>query len=174
MCSGSVIGMGLGFALVASFREKTGFPGVSWNRRLGTQPQVAFLLFCLLLFHSSFSSPLLGLFRLSPRSRRAQDVDQGASPSQENSLAVQSNAEKPQGPQLLPSSLSSSPGGNFRALSQSEERTKRRIVLLGSTGSIGRSTLEVVKEYPERFEVVGLAANGSQLPLLVEQILHHA
>ncbi|PHJ17849.1 1-deoxy-d-xylulose 5-phosphate reductoisomerase [Cystoisospora suis] len=48
---------------------------------------------------------------------------------------------------------------------------KRRIVLLGSTGSIGRSTLEVVEEYPERFGVVGLAANGSRLPRLVEQIL---
>jgi len=34
-----------------------------------------------------------------------------------------------------------------------------RIAILGSTGSIGRSTLEVVARHPERFQVVGLAAN---------------
>jgi 1-deoxy-D-xylulose-5-phosphate reductoisomerase len=34
----------------------------------------------------------------------------------------------------------------------------RRIAILGSTGSIGRSTLSVVESYPERFQVVSLAA----------------
>jgi 1-deoxy-D-xylulose-5-phosphate reductoisomerase len=34
-----------------------------------------------------------------------------------------------------------------------------RIAILGSTGSIGRSTLEVVARHPERFQVVALAAN---------------
>ncbi|HEX3352896.1 MAG TPA: 1-deoxy-D-xylulose-5-phosphate reductoisomerase [Terriglobales bacterium] len=34
----------------------------------------------------------------------------------------------------------------------------RRIAILGSTGSIGRSTLSVVESYPERFQVVALAA----------------
>ena len=34
-----------------------------------------------------------------------------------------------------------------------------RIVVLGSTGSIGRSTLEVVARHPDRFEVVALVAN---------------
>ncbi|MDH3197073.1 MAG: 1-deoxy-D-xylulose-5-phosphate reductoisomerase [Candidatus Krumholzibacteria bacterium] len=34
----------------------------------------------------------------------------------------------------------------------------KRIVLLGSTGSIGRSVLDVVARHPERFDVVGLAA----------------
>jgi 1-deoxy-D-xylulose-5-phosphate reductoisomerase len=34
----------------------------------------------------------------------------------------------------------------------------KRIAILGSTGSIGRSTLSVVESYPERFEVVSLAA----------------
>ncbi|HET7440151.1 MAG TPA: 1-deoxy-D-xylulose-5-phosphate reductoisomerase [Terriglobales bacterium] len=34
----------------------------------------------------------------------------------------------------------------------------KRIAILGSTGSIGRSTLSVVESYPERFEVVALAA----------------
>src|SRR5437588_553383 len=34
----------------------------------------------------------------------------------------------------------------------------RRIAILGSTGSIGRSTLEVAESYPERFQIVSLAA----------------
>jgi 1-deoxy-D-xylulose-5-phosphate reductoisomerase len=33
-----------------------------------------------------------------------------------------------------------------------------RLAILGSTGSIGRSTLEVVRRHPERFRVVGLSA----------------
>lgn len=35
----------------------------------------------------------------------------------------------------------------------------RRIVLLGSTGSIGTQTLDVVRNNPEELEVIGLAAN---------------
>jgi 1-deoxy-D-xylulose-5-phosphate reductoisomerase len=38
---------------------------------------------------------------------------------------------------------------------------KRRVVLLGSTGSIGCSTLKVARELPDRIEIVGLAAAGS-------------
>ncbi|HZE27272.1 MAG TPA: hypothetical protein VE083_07790, partial [Terriglobales bacterium] len=34
----------------------------------------------------------------------------------------------------------------------------RRIAILGSTGSIGRSTLSVVESYPDRFQVIALAA----------------
>ncbi|MCH8161628.1 MAG: 1-deoxy-D-xylulose-5-phosphate reductoisomerase, partial [Chloroflexi bacterium] len=34
----------------------------------------------------------------------------------------------------------------------------KRIVILGSTGSIGRQTLDVVREHRDRFEVYGLAA----------------
>jgi len=34
----------------------------------------------------------------------------------------------------------------------------KRIVVLGSTGSIGRNVLDVVSRHPDRFEVVGLAA----------------
>ncbi|MGA7907622.1 MAG: 1-deoxy-D-xylulose-5-phosphate reductoisomerase [Candidatus Sulfotelmatobacter sp.] len=37
----------------------------------------------------------------------------------------------------------------------------KRIAILGSTGSIGRSTLSVVEAYPERFQVVALAAGGN-------------
>ena len=38
---------------------------------------------------------------------------------------------------------------------------KRRVVLLGSTGSIGCSTLKVARELADRIEIVGLAAAGS-------------
>ena len=44
----------------------------------------------------------------------------------------------------------------------------RRIAILGSTGSIGRSTLSVVESYPERFEVVALAA-GRNVKTAIEQ-----
>ncbi len=45
----------------------------------------------------------------------------------------------------------------------------KRIVLLGSTGSIGRQTLEVVAAEPERLRIVALAAGGN-VALLNEQI----
>jgi 1-deoxy-D-xylulose-5-phosphate reductoisomerase len=45
---------------------------------------------------------------------------------------------------------------------------RRRLAVLGSTGSIGRQTLDVVRAYPDRFEVVALAARGN-VDLLVEQ-----
>ncbi len=37
----------------------------------------------------------------------------------------------------------------------------RRIAILGSTGSIGRSTLSVAESYPDRFQIVSLAAGGN-------------
>ena len=36
--------------------------------------------------------------------------------------------------------------------------TRQRLAVLGSTGSIGVSTLDVVARHPERFEVVALTA----------------
>jgi 1-deoxy-D-xylulose-5-phosphate reductoisomerase len=45
----------------------------------------------------------------------------------------------------------------------------RRIVILGSTGSIGRSALSVVQAHRERLEVVGLAAGGN-VSLFGEQV----
>jgi len=45
----------------------------------------------------------------------------------------------------------------------------KRISLLGSTGSIGEQTLAVVEAFPERFEVVALAAGGN-IRKLVEQV----
>ena len=44
----------------------------------------------------------------------------------------------------------------------------RRIAILGSTGSIGRSTLSVAESYPDRFQIVALAA-GSNLEAAFEQ-----
>ena len=44
----------------------------------------------------------------------------------------------------------------------------KRISILGSTGSIGQSTLRVVESYPERFEIVALAA-GRNLDVAAEQ-----
>src|SRR5438552_12056577 len=44
----------------------------------------------------------------------------------------------------------------------------KRIAVLGSTGSIGRSTLSVVESYPDRFEVVSLAA-GKNVEAALEQ-----
>jgi 1-deoxy-D-xylulose-5-phosphate reductoisomerase len=46
----------------------------------------------------------------------------------------------------------------------------KRIAILGSTGSIGCSTLKIVESYPERFAVATLAA-GSNLELAFEQTL---
>ena len=45
---------------------------------------------------------------------------------------------------------------------------KRRVVILGSTGSIGTSALKVARDIPERMEVVGLAAH-SNIRKLAEQ-----
>src|SRR6195256_1752180 len=44
----------------------------------------------------------------------------------------------------------------------------KRIAILGSTGSIGRSTLSVVESYPDRFQVSALAA-GNNAELAFEQ-----
>src|ERR1700676_1917020 len=44
----------------------------------------------------------------------------------------------------------------------------RRIAILGSTGSIGRSTLSVAESYPDRFQIVALAA-GRNLDAAFEQ-----
>ncbi len=46
----------------------------------------------------------------------------------------------------------------------------KRIAILGSTGSIGRSTLSIVESYPDRFEVATLAA-GNNAEAVYEQAL---
>ena len=48
----------------------------------------------------------------------------------------------------------------------------KAISVLGSTGSIGTQTLEIVQDFPDQFRVVALTA-GRNLALLVEQIQQH-
>jgi 1-deoxy-D-xylulose-5-phosphate reductoisomerase len=50
---------------------------------------------------------------------------------------------------------------------------KKNISILGCTGSIGRNTLDIIRQFPDRFKVVGLAA-GSNIKLLAEQIKEFA
>lgn len=45
----------------------------------------------------------------------------------------------------------------------------KRIALLGSTGSIGTNVLAIVRQFPDRFKVVGLSA-GSNIELLSKQV----
>ncbi|WP_369397303.1 hypothetical protein [Syntrophomonas palmitatica] len=45
---------------------------------------------------------------------------------------------------------------------------QRNVVILGSTGSIGRQTLDVIDRYPDRFRVLGLAARN-EADMLGEQ-----
>ena len=54
------------------------------------------------------------------------------------------------------------------ALPPTETSAPRGLVILGSTGSIGRSALAVIGEHPERFSVLGLAG-GRNVRLLAEQ-----
>ena len=48
----------------------------------------------------------------------------------------------------------------------------RNVVLLGSTGSIGTSTIKVAEDLPEKIRLVGLAA-GNNIKLLAEQTRKH-
>lgn len=45
----------------------------------------------------------------------------------------------------------------------------RSVVILGSTGSIGRQALDVIGRNPELFSVAALAAGGANVSLLIEQ-----
>ena len=45
---------------------------------------------------------------------------------------------------------------------------KQRVTVLGSTGSIGTSTLDVIARHPERFEVFALSAS-TQVDLMLAQ-----
>ena len=46
---------------------------------------------------------------------------------------------------------------------------RKRVAILGSTGSIGTQALDVIARHPDRFAVVGLAA-GKQVDKLREQV----
>ncbi|HEX71991.1 MAG TPA: 1-deoxy-D-xylulose-5-phosphate reductoisomerase [Candidatus Hydrogenedentes bacterium] len=51
----------------------------------------------------------------------------------------------------------------------SDELPRKKIVVLGATGSIGRSALEVVRRHPDLFEVTAIAAH-TNVNLIAEQI----
>ena len=36
---------------------------------------------------------------------------------------------------------------------------KKKIIILGATGSIGKSTLHIVKKFKDRFDIVGVSAH---------------
>ena len=46
----------------------------------------------------------------------------------------------------------------------------KRIAILGSTGSIGCSTLRIVESYPERFQVATLAAETGEIASAVRRM----
>ena len=50
---------------------------------------------------------------------------------------------------------------------------RRRVIILGSTGSIGTQALELIAGHPEAFEVVGLAAAGGHPELFAAQAAAH-
>ena len=45
---------------------------------------------------------------------------------------------------------------------------KQRIAVLGSTGSVGANTLDVIARHPDRFEVFALSA-ATQVDLMLQQ-----
>lgn len=47
---------------------------------------------------------------------------------------------------------------------------RRRILVLGSTGSIGQSALDIIERFPEKFELTGLVAFGSKPEIYADQI----
>jgi 1-deoxy-D-xylulose-5-phosphate reductoisomerase len=49
----------------------------------------------------------------------------------------------------------------------------KRVVLLGSTGSIGTSTIKVAEDLPDQIQLIGLAA-GNNSDLLLEQTTRHS
>lgn len=49
------------------------------------------------------------------------------------------------------------------------DNVRKKLAILGSTGSIGQQTLEVVRAFPDLFRVIGLAA-GKNITLLAEQV----
>ena len=44
-------------------------------------------------------------------------------------------------------------------------------MIVGSTGSIGLQTLNIVRQYPQEFQVVGLCALGNNIETLAQQAI---
>ena len=45
---------------------------------------------------------------------------------------------------------------------------KKNIVILGSTGSIGVNAIDVIKQHPEKFNVIAISTNQS-IDLIIQQ-----
>jgi 1-deoxy-D-xylulose-5-phosphate reductoisomerase len=60
-------------------------------------------------------------------------------------------------------------GWRWGPLSEIEDIFMKSIAILGSTGSVGTTTLDIVSRFPNRFRVVAMAA-GYNLELLTEQV----
>jgi 1-deoxy-D-xylulose-5-phosphate reductoisomerase len=69
----------------------------------------------------------------------------------------------PQGPRAGHNEWVTNPATDARA------KARVRVLVLGSTGSIGTQALEVIAANPDRFEVVGLAAGGANVETLLRQ-----
>ena len=48
----------------------------------------------------------------------------------------------------------------------------RRVIILGSTGSIGTQALDVIAAHPDLFEVVGLAAGRNRQAMMAQAVAH--
>ncbi|CAN5181870.1 1-deoxy-D-xylulose-5-phosphate reductoisomerase [soil metagenome] len=57
-----------------------------------------------------------------------------------------------------------------RAARTCDDRAMRKVVVLGSTGSIGTQALDLVRRNPDRFRVIGLSAAGSHPELFAAQV----
>jgi len=55
------------------------------------------------------------------------------------------------------------------ATARADAGDRLRVLVLGSTGSIGTQALEIIAANPDRFEVVGLAAGGANPDMLQRQ-----
>ncbi|MGO8768293.1 MAG: 1-deoxy-D-xylulose-5-phosphate reductoisomerase [Mycobacterium sp.] len=55
------------------------------------------------------------------------------------------------------------------ATARADAGDRLRVLVLGSTGSIGTQALEIIAANPDRFEVVGLAAGGANPDMLLRQ-----
>jgi 1-deoxy-D-xylulose-5-phosphate reductoisomerase len=61
------------------------------------------------------------------------------------------------------------PTGHNKWVTNATADGRLRVLVLGSTGSIGTQALEVIAANPDRFEVVGLAAGGANLDTVARQ-----
>jgi 1-deoxy-D-xylulose-5-phosphate reductoisomerase len=48
---------------------------------------------------------------------------------------------------------------------------RKRVIIVGATGSIGRQTIDVIKSRPDLFEVAGLSAHRNEVGLRLESLL---